>query len=48
MKHRMSSEFIFQIFALLITLIVVHGAYVGVIRPSADAVLQPQRDRPRR
>ena len=42
MKHKMSSEFIFQIFALLIAIIVVHGAYVGVIRPSADAELQQQ------
>lgn len=42
MKHKMSSEFIFQIFALLIAIIVVHGAYVGIIRPSADAQLQQQ------
>lgn len=42
MKHKMSSEFIFQLFALLIAVIVVHGAYVGVIRPSADAQLQKQ------
>jgi biopolymer transport protein ExbB/TolQ len=42
MKNKMSSEFIFQMFALLIAIIVVHGAYVGVIRPSADAQLQKQ------
>ena len=42
MKHKMSSEFIFQLFALLIAVIVVHAAYVGVIRPSADAQLQRQ------
>ncbi|MEH6569767.1 MAG: MotA/TolQ/ExbB proton channel family protein [Halioglobus sp.] len=42
MKNKMSSEFIFQIFALLIAIIVVHGAYVGIIRPSADAQLQQQ------
>ena len=42
MKSKMSSEFIFQMFALLIAIIVVHGAYVGVIRPSADAQLQKQ------
>ena len=42
MKHKMSSEFIFQLFALLIAVIVVHAAYVGVIRPSADAQLQHQ------
>jgi biopolymer transport protein ExbB/TolQ len=45
MKPRMSSEFIFQIFALLIAIIVVHGAYVGVIRPSADAQLEQQMER---
>lgn len=42
MKNRMSSEFIFQAFALLIAVIVVHGAYVGVIRPSAEAQLETQ------
>jgi biopolymer transport protein ExbB/TolQ len=40
MKARMSSEFIFQLFALLISVIVVHAIYVGAIRPSADAQLQ--------
>lgn len=44
MKNKMSSEFIFQIFALLIAIIVVHGAYVGIIRPSADAQLQQQME----
>ncbi len=45
MKHKMSSEFIFQLYALLIAVIVVHAAYVGVIRPSADAQLQQQIER---
>ena len=40
MKQRMSSEFIYQIFALLIAIIVVHAVYVGVIRPSANAQLE--------
>ena len=40
MKTRMSSEFIFQLFALLIAVIVVHAIYVGAVRPSADAQLQ--------
>ena len=44
MKHKMSSEFIFQLFALLIAVIVVHAAYVGVIRPSADAQLLLQKE----
>jgi len=42
MKHRMSSEFIFQLFALLIAVIVVHAVYVGVIRPSADAQIRQE------
>ncbi|MFT6958297.1 MAG: biopolymer transport protein ExbB/TolQ [Halieaceae bacterium] len=42
MKARMSSEFIFQLFALLISVIVVHAIYVGAIRPSADAQLQQE------
>jgi len=40
MKQRMSSEFIYQLFALLIAIIVVHAVYVGAIRPSADAHLK--------
>ena len=40
MKQRMSSEFIYQIFALLIAVIVVHAIYVGVIRPSANAQIE--------
>ena len=40
MKQRMSSEFIYQLFALLIAIIVVHALYVGVIRPSAKAHLE--------
>ena len=42
MKQKMSSEFIFQLFALLIAIIVVHAVYVGAIRPSADAQLAEQ------
>ena len=40
MKQRMSSEFIYQLFALLIAVIVVHALYVGAIRPAADAEIQ--------
>ena len=40
MKQRMSSEFIYQVFALLIAVIVVHAVYVGVIRPSANAQIE--------
>lgn len=42
MNLRFSSDFLFQLFALLLAIIVVHGAYVGVIRPSADAQLAEQ------
>jgi biopolymer transport protein ExbB/TolQ len=40
MKQRMSSEFIYQVFALLIAVIVVHAVYVGIIRPSANAQIE--------
>jgi len=36
------SDFIFQVFALIISLIMVHAVYVAVIRPNADAVLAQQ------
>ncbi len=45
MKTKLSSEFIFQLFALLIAIIVVHAVYVGVIRPNANAQLQHQIER---
>ena len=44
MKQRMSSEFIYQLFALLIAVIVVHAVYVGAIRPSADAQIRQQME----
>jgi len=42
MNVRMHNEFIYQVFALLIAIIVVHGAYVGFIRPTADTQLAAQ------
>jgi len=42
MNLRLNSDFLFQLFALLVALVVVHGLYVGVIRPSADATLAAQ------
>ena len=42
MKQKLSSEFLYQLFALLITMILVHAIYVGVIRPNADAILERQ------
>ena len=44
MKHRISSEFLFQLFALLITVILIHAIYVGVVRPNADAILERQAE----
>jgi biopolymer transport protein ExbB/TolQ len=37
-----SLEFLYQIFALILTVIVVHAVYLGLIRPRADAILQQQ------
>ncbi len=42
MKKGLSSEFMFQLFALLTAIILVHAIYVAVIRPSADAQLEAQ------
>ena len=36
------SDFIYQVFALIIALIVVHAVYVAVIWPNADAVMAMQ------
>jgi len=36
---RRNHEFVYQLFALLVAVIVVHGVYVGIIRPGADAHL---------
>jgi biopolymer transport protein ExbB/TolQ len=44
MKLRFTSEFLFQLFALLIIVILVHAVYVGLIRPSADAALLAQAE----
>lgn len=45
MKQRSGSDFIYQLFALLLSVIVVHAVYVAVIRPNANAILQEQLDR---
>lgn len=42
MKKGMSSEFLFQLFALLTAIILIHALYVAVIRPSADAQLEAE------
>ncbi|MBU3070151.1 MotA/TolQ/ExbB proton channel family protein [Aestuariicella sp. G3-2] len=45
MKRNAGSEFIYQLFALLISVIVVHSIYVAWVRPNADAILQEQLDK---
>ena len=42
MKHKYLSEVIYQLFALVIVIIVVHAVYVAVIRPNADIILEQQ------
>lgn len=36
MRGRLSVEFVYQLFALLVVVIVVHALYVGVVRPAAE------------
>lgn len=43
MNKTFSREFVFQLFALLIAVILVHGIYVAVVWPNAEAVLVEQR-----
>lgn len=43
MKHKTMSDFLYQLFALIIAIIVVHAVYVTVVRPRADAILEEQR-----
>ncbi|MEX2489112.1 MAG: MotA/TolQ/ExbB proton channel family protein [Pseudomonadales bacterium] len=42
MRKQLPVEFIFQLFSLIITIIIIHGIYVSVIRPNARAVLEEQ------
>ena len=41
-KKNIPVEFVFQLFALLIAIIVVHAIYVSLIRPNANEVLEQQ------
>lgn len=45
MNRTFSREFVFQLFALIISVIIVHGIYVTIIWPNAEAVLTEQRER---
>jgi biopolymer transport protein ExbB/TolQ len=43
MKKSFSTEFVYQVFSLIISIIIVHAVYVSVIRPNAAAVMEEQR-----
>lgn len=42
MKKTIPVEFVYQVFSLLIAIIVVHAVYVAVIRPNADAFIEQE------
>ncbi|HCC45272.1 MAG TPA: MotA/TolQ/ExbB proton channel family protein, partial [Gammaproteobacteria bacterium] len=42
MNKQIPFEFIFQLFSLVIAIIIVHAIYVSVIRPNATADLEEQ------
>ena len=44
MKKHFPFEFIYQVFSLLIIIILVHAAYVTIIRPNAEAELELQAE----
>ena len=44
MVKSFSSEFIYQVFALLLSIIVVHAVYVALVRPKADTFLAQQAE----
>ena len=45
MKKTLPSEFVYQVIALVLAVIIVHLAYVTIVRPNADAILQAQAER---
>ena len=42
MNRSFSGEFLYQVFALIIALIIVHAVYVTLVRPQANAILAEQ------
>ena len=44
MKKNFPFEFIYQVFSLLLIMIIVHAAYIAVIRPNAEAELEYQAE----
>jgi len=45
MKRQTASDFLYQLFALIMAVILVHAIYVTLVRPSANSLLQEQLDR---
>ena len=43
MKHNPVSDFWYQLFALILAVIIVHAIYVTVVRPRAEAIFAEQR-----
>lgn len=43
MRRQLPIEFVFQIFSLFLSVIIVHAMYVAWIRPQANAVMEEQR-----
>ena len=43
MKRTFSTEFVFQVFSLIISVIIVHAVYVSIVRPNAAAIVEEQR-----
>jgi hypothetical protein len=41
-KNNIPIEFVYQLFALIIAIIIVHGYYVSVVRPNANQVILEQ------
>jgi biopolymer transport protein ExbB/TolQ len=42
-KKNIPIEFVFQLFALIISIIIVHAFYVSVVRPNATQIIEEQR-----
>ena len=42
MKRNFQTEFLYQVFALIIAVILVHAIYVTVVRPNATEILDEQ------
>jgi len=45
MKHNPVNDFIYQLIALFLAVIVVHTIYISIIRPNAEAILREQQAR---